>query len=67
MHSDRDILLVSIFTFLTVLSWISFELLQTVKTTTVSSEVQQVITPINPKIDLSVLGTLNSRKSYINE
>lgn len=63
-ESDRDLLLVSIFTFLTVLSWVFFELVKTIKTTTVEAPVQQIIKPLNPTIDTAILDTLRERKSY---
>jgi len=62
MSNDRDILLLSVFTFITVSLWITFELIKTVKTTTVSSEVQQIVTPLSPKIDTDLLSTLKNRK-----
>lgn len=63
-HNDRDILLVSVFTFLTILSWILFELIKTVKTTTVTASVQQVITPMSPNIDTSIFTVLKERRTY---
>lgn len=62
MSNDRDILLLSVFTFITVSLWVTFELIKTVKTTTVSSEVQQIVTSLSPKIDTDVLSTLKNRK-----
>lgn len=64
VDNDREILLVSVFTFLTVLSWIFFELVKTAKTTTVSSTVTQVITPLNPNIDTGILTLLENRKVF---
>jgi hypothetical protein len=60
--SDRDLLLVSIFTFLTVFSWVFFELVKTVKTTTIQRPVQQVIKPLNPKLDTGILDILEKRQ-----
>ena len=62
--SDRDLLFVSVFTFLTVMSWIFFELVKTAKTTTVSGVVQEVITPLNPQVDTGILTILETRQSY---
>lgn len=62
--SDRDLLLVSIFTFLTVLAWVFFEVLKTVKTTTISRPVQQVIKPLKPTLDTGILDVLEERKMY---
>lgn len=64
MQNDRDIVLISVFTFLTVLLWISFELIKTTKTTTVTTNVAQIITPLNPKMDGSVLDILQTKKTY---
>jgi len=64
MSNDRDILLVSIFTFFTVLSWIFFEVVKTTRTTTVTTNVQQIITPLSPHIDTDVFTILESRTSY---
>ena len=62
--SDRDLLLVSIFTFLTVFSWVFFELVKTVKTTTIQQPVQQVIKPLNPKLDTGILDILEKRQQF---
>lgn len=64
MEQDRDILLVSVFTFFTVLLWIFFELVKTVKTTTVTPAIQQVITPLTSKIDTNILTILEERRTY---
>lgn len=63
-HTDRDILLISMFTFITVISWIAFEFVKTIKTTTVNAPIQQLITPLDPKIDTEVLTLLEQRKVY---
>lgn len=62
MKSDRDIVLISLMTFLTVLSWITFELLKTVKTSTVPSTTEELISVIKPDIDMETLTVLNNRK-----
>lgn len=61
---DRDIVLVSIFTFITIVAWISFEFLKTAKTTTVSEPVQQLLTPLNSNLDLEILNELETRRVY---
>lgn len=62
--TDRDVFLLSLFTFLTVLLWIFFELVKTAKTTTVSAVVRQIVTPFSPKIDTDILDTIEGRTSY---
>ena len=63
MDEERDLLLVSIFTTLTIFLWVFFELVKTTKTSTISSPVQQVVSPLSSKIDISVLDELESRKT----
>ena len=64
MHNDRDILLVSVFTFLTILSWILFELIKTVKTTTITANIEQVITPLSPKVETQIFTVLQNKQVY---
>jgi len=64
MENDRDLLLISVFTCLTVALWIFFELVKTVKTTTVSPTVSQLIVPFTPKLDTDILKSLEQRKEY---
>ncbi|MBI4065149.1 hypothetical protein HY409_02170 [Candidatus Gottesmanbacteria bacterium] len=64
MEQDREILLVSVFTFFTVLLWIFFELVKTVKTSTVAPTVRYVITPLTAKIDTNILDSLEKRVNY---
>lgn len=63
-NNDRDLFLVSVFTFITVFLWITFELIKTTKTSTISSSVQELSAPISPAIDTDTLNILNSRKHY---
>ncbi len=62
--SDRDLLLISVFTFFTVCLWITFELLKTAKTTTVTATTQQIVVPLNPKIDIDTLTAISNKKVY---
>lgn len=64
MNSDKDLLLVSVFTFLTVSLWVFFELVKTTKTTTVKPTVQQLVTPFTSTIDIDILETVEKRKTY---
>ncbi len=64
MDNDRDLLLISVFTFFTVCLWITFELLKTVKTTTVSATTQQIIIPLSPKIDVDTLSAIANKKVF---
>lgn len=64
MDNDRDLLLISIFTFITVSLWIAFELLKTAKATTLSTVTQQIVVPLSPKIDTDTLILINDSKIY---
>ncbi len=64
MDNDRDLLLVSIFTFVTVSLWITFALLKTAKTTTVAANTQQIVVPLSPKIDTDTITIVTTSKTY---
>jgi len=64
MDNDRDLLLISIFTFATVSLWIIFELIKTVKTTTVSTTTQQIIVPLKPEFDIDTLTNVTNKRVY---
>lgn len=64
MNSERDLLLISLFTFLTVSAWIFFELIKTTKTTTVPTTVEKIITPVSPTLDSQVFESLRKRVTY---
>lgn len=64
MESDRDLLLISLFTFLTVSLWIFFELIKTTKTTTITPSAQQAIAPLTPTIDTDILDVLESKRTF---
>ncbi|MBI3385554.1 hypothetical protein HY031_00550 [Candidatus Gottesmanbacteria bacterium] len=64
MDSDRDLLLISLFTFFTVSAWIFFELVKTTKTTTVPQTVTQILTPLSPTLDNDIFTELQKRVSY---
>jgi hypothetical protein len=64
MKTDKDLFLISLFTFLTVLSWIFFELVKTTKTSTVTTTVNQLITPLTPTLDTDTLTIVSNKKIY---
>jgi len=64
MDSDRDLLFIALFTFLTVSLWIFFELVKTTKTTTIPQTVERIITPLSPTLDTDVFDLLKSRVTY---
>lgn len=64
MRSDRDILLVSVFTFVTVVIWIFFELVKTTQTSTITKVTEQMLTPLPKEIERNVLSFLEERQPY---
>lgn len=64
MDDDRDLLLVAVFTTLTILLWVFFELVKTNKTTTVARPLQQAVTPLSSKIDIDILDILEERRIF---
>ena len=62
--TDRDLLLISVFTFFTVSLWVVFEVLKTMKTSTVSQATTQIVVPLSPKIDTNTIQVLLSKKQY---
>lgn len=62
MKSDRDLFLLSAFTLLTVVLWITFEFLKTTKTTTVSASVQQIVVPLTSTLDTGTLDILETKR-----
>lgn len=64
MDNDRDLLLISVFTFFTVSLWIAFELLKTYKTTTISQNTKEIVVPLTAKIDMETLTFIANRKVF---
>lgn len=64
MENDHDLLLVAIFTTLTIFLWIFFELVKTTTTTTVTRPTQQAITPLTSKIDVDILDVLEKKERF---
>jgi hypothetical protein len=64
MDNDRDILLVAIFTCITVSAWIFFELVKTAKTSTLSTNTTQLVKSMQTTIDEKTLTTLSERMIY---
>ncbi len=62
--NDRDLLLISVFTFFTVTLWVFFEVLKTVKTTTVAPQTIQSVIPLSPKLDSQVIQIIETKKQY---
>lgn len=64
MEDDNNLLLIAVFTTLTVFSWVFFELVKTTKTSTVSLTVQRISAPLTSKIDIDVITNLESKQTF---
>ena len=64
MENDKDMLLVAILTFFTVFLWIFFEITKTTKTTTITPQVKEILSPINPDIDYETIDNIKLRQIY---
>ena len=62
--TDRDLVLISVFTFFTVTLWVFFEVLKTVKTTTVTATTTQIVQTLNPKLDTQTLNAIAAKQQY---
>lgn len=56
--TNRDILILSIFTLVTVIAWITFEVYHAATTSNVTPVQKELLTPLNPVFDEEVLRSL---------
>jgi hypothetical protein len=57
----KNILYLSIFTFIVILSWIAFGVYHNHTTTTISNDAQILITPIEPNFDNATIDRIRQR------
>jgi hypothetical protein len=58
----KDLLFLSISSFIVVVAWVGFNLYHSYVTTTITPELQIQIVPINPNFDTAMLEKLKARK-----
>ncbi len=63
MDEDRDLLLVAVFTTFTIFLWVFFELVKTSKTSAIANPLQQAVSPLSGKIDVTVFEELEKRSA----
>ncbi len=61
MMQNKDLLTISIFTLITVISWIVFDVYHAAATSTITEVQQQLMTPLNPKLDTATIESIRSR------
>lgn len=60
MNRNKDLLVISIFTLITVMAWIVFDVYHTAVTSTITEVQQKLMTPLDPKINLSIVQQLKN-------
>ncbi|MBL7159795.1 hypothetical protein ISS85_04920 [Candidatus Microgenomates bacterium] len=61
--SNRDLLFLSILTFVTVIAWIAFDVYHTAMTSTITPLQKELIKPLTPIFDQEIIIKLRERKS----
>lgn len=64
MDDDNNLLLIAVFTTLTIFSWVFFELVKTTKTSTVTTIVKQLSAPLSSKIDVDIISNLETKQTF---
>lgn len=65
MTANKDLLYISIFSFITVLAWIVFDVYHAAVTSTITDVQQQLITPLNPKFEETTLRNIELRQALV--
>jgi hypothetical protein len=61
---NRDLLILSILTVITVFSWVTFEVYRALTQVEIPAVLKQQIEPLNPTIQTEIIQGLKSRKSF---
>lgn len=61
---DKDVLIISILTFITVLAWIFFDAYHVYKTSTIPEDLKVQLEPLNLNISLSEIEALRNRPEF---
>lgn len=62
---QKDILIIAISTFITILAWIGFHIYHATVTTTVSQSLQKQIQPIEGKFDVDTIEAVKKREKVL--
>ncbi len=61
MNPNKDLLYISVFTIITVLAWIVFDVYHTAVTSTLTEVQQKLIAPLSPKLNETALTNIRQR------
>lgn len=59
---SKDLLILSILTFVTVVIWVLADAWHAYVTSTITASLQQTIKPLTPKLDINVIESLKKRQ-----
>lgn len=62
-NKQKDILFIFISSFIVIVAWVSFNLYHIWATSTVSSDIQNQLTPIDPEFDPTVIQELKTKEN----
>ena len=62
-HYTHDLVIIAVLSVITVGVWIGFSVYQSLKTSTISKNLEVQLQPLNPDFDTQVINDLNLRKS----
>jgi len=62
--SNKEILFLSIFTFLTVVAWIAFDVYHSATASTITPIQQELIRPLTPSFDTEVILKLKGKHEF---
>lgn len=65
MTASKDLLYISIFSLITVLAWIIFDVYHAAVTSTITEVQQKLILPLNPKFDETTLKNIELRRAPV--
>jgi hypothetical protein len=64
LRLSQQVLIILIFSLVTIVVWIGLSLLNSQSKTAISAESQSLATPLNPSINIQVLEELESKRAY---
>lgn len=64
MRSDKDVFIITVFTFITVITWIFVDLVKATNTPADTDVPQSLLAPLPEKIDITVLDEIEGRTIY---
>jgi hypothetical protein len=67
LQHRQTLLRIFMFSFVTVIVWIGFNLFQSQSKTEISPELLKLAEPLNPNIDLEAVGRIKLKKTYTDE